>query len=347
MWSATRARLDDLPLLVTLAQLRAAKLDADIARRAAAAGQWCDVLPGAWLRSPGPVERRHRQEAALALSTPDGMLTGVDACAALGLRDVPHDPLVSLLVPADWRRRLGPEVRVLRTGDEVHSLELAGLRVAEPTRAIVDAARGCGTLRDARALVTAAVADRWAAVHDLRPVLDAGPQRGSGLARRAIDAAAAGCRSAPEAEVAEAVEEAVRRGRLPPYVLNPELFFDGTKIGEPDGWLVGLGLGWEVDSYRHHGSVGDLDATLLRHERFAHVQLELVHITPTRFRRSPAAFIDTLCARAAERRALPVAEPPGLVVVARRSPVSIPPRGRLIIGKTGLYVPAIPARICR
>ncbi len=33
-----------------------------------------------------------------------------------------------------------------------------------------------------------------------------------------------------------------------------------------------------------HGSTNDLDATLLRHERFADAGLALRHITPTRFR---------------------------------------------------------------
>lgn len=336
MWSSSRARVDGLPLLVTRAQLRAAGIDPDVARRACAAQQWSPVLPGAWWRGPEPVTRRHRQQAALALAGAAAMLTGADACRLHGLRDVPDDPLVSLLVPVALRRRLGPQVRLLRTAADVEALTVDGLRCTEPGRAVVDAARHARSLRDARALVTAAVNDRWGEVADLSRVLESGPQRGSGLCRRAIDAAAAGCRSAPEAEVAEAIGDAVRRGQLPPFDLNPEIRLAGTSLGFADGWLDGLGLGWEVDSYRHHGSVEDLDATLLRHELYERSGLELVHVTPARFRASPGAFVADLCVRAEERRALPQPEPPGLLVVRTAAVRMITVRGPLIVGGSGL-----------
>ncbi len=88
--------------------------------------------------------------------------------------------------------------------------------------------------------------------------------------------------SAPEAEAADAL---LARGRdTPPFLLNPELRLDGVLIGIPDGWIPSAGIGWEMDSVEQHGSTNDLDATLLRHERFADAGLALRHITPTRFR---------------------------------------------------------------
>jgi hypothetical protein len=173
------------------------------------------------------------------------------------------------------------------------------------------------------------------------------PHRRAHRCRRAVAAAAAGCRSAPEAEVAEAVAEAVRRGRLPPYDLNPELVLDGVSVGFPDGWLSGLGLGWEVDSYRHHGSVDDLDATLLRHEQFEQAGLQLLHITPARFRKDPAAFVEKLCAEAEERRALAQPQPAGLVVVKRAAVQLLPVRAPLIVGTSGLDRGQRSARNCR
>lgn len=344
MWSSSRARVDALPLLVTRSQLAAAGVDPDVARRACVAERWSPVLPGAWWRGEGPVTRTHRRQAAVAVAGPTSMLTGADACQAHGLRDVPDDPQVSLLVPVHLRKRLGPQVRLVRTAAAVDALFVEGLRVAEPGRAVVDAARHTRSLRDARAVVTAAVTDGWCGVDELGALLEAGPQRASGLCRRAIDAAAAGCRSAPEAEVAEAVGDAVRRGLLPPYDLNPELVLDGMSLGFADGWFAGLGLGWEVDSYRHHGGVEDLDATLLRHERFERGGLELVHITPARFRANPGAFVADLCVRAEQRRDRVLAEPPGLVVVRRAAVRLLPVRGPLIVSSSGPERRRTPAR---
>lgn len=314
MWNRNVARTARLPELVTGRELAAAGLDRDVARRATATGTWTCVLPGAWLRSGRPPTRRARQEAALALLGPGSQLTGVDACLLHGLRDVPDDPRVSVLVPADLRRDLGPEVRLLRTATLPAPLSPQGLRAAPPERAVLDAARGWRSLQDVRALVLAAVADGWIDPESARTALDAGPRRGSGACRRALDDALRGAASAPEAEVADAVRRATC---LPPAVLNAELWLGSRLLGRPDGWLLGTGVGWEVDSRRHHGSSDDLDRTLLRHDAFARAGVVLLHVTPRRFRVDPAAFVRELADRVRERRAAGLADPPGLVLVPR------------------------------
>ena len=53
MRSRTRSRVDGLPLLVIRRDLHAAGIDLDVALRAARAGLWQQVLPGAWLRHAG------------------------------------------------------------------------------------------------------------------------------------------------------------------------------------------------------------------------------------------------------------------------------------------------------
>jgi hypothetical protein len=317
MWSATAARLAGLPQVVTVADLRAAGVDPDVARRAVAAGTWRDLLPGAWLRAFDEPRRDQVQQAALGVLGPGAMLSGVDACLALELRDVPADPLTTVLVGPSVQRDLGPQVRLVRTADVPDFFVRAGRRFAEPQRAVLDAARSCDVLQDVRALVLAAVADCWVSVDGTREALDAGPRRGSALCRRALIDAELGAASAPEAEAADVVRPEVARRRLPPFVLNRELWLDGRLLGAPDGWLPGLGLGWELDSVRHHGSSAGLDATLRRHDGFTRAGLELLHLTPARLRRDPRAFVLELRDRVAVRAAMAAPEPPGLVLGPR------------------------------
>ena len=94
------------------------------------------------------------------------------------------------------------------------------------------------------------------------------------------------------------------------FVANPELWVDGRLVGRPDVYLLGTGVGGELDSKERHGGAALLDATLQRHGRFADAGLWLEHVTPARFRRDPDAYVDLLLARAAAHR-----EPAGLRVV--------------------------------
>lgn len=309
--TATRAAL--LPALLTRADLAAAGLDTDVALRAVRSGAWSVVLPGAWTRRGGEVTRRERQEAALALLGDGAALTGPDACAAYGMRDVPDGP-VAVLVPHGVRRDLGPQVRIVRTTADVPVLQLRGLPAVAPVRAVLDA---CWQqpLQQVRALVLAAVADGWVDVAELERLVDAGPQRGSAAVRRAVVDARRGARSAPEAELADVLVVAVRRGQLPPFLLNPELLLDGEPLVTPDAYLVGLGVGGEMDSLRHHGDATALDRTLLRHGRAGRAGIELHQVTPARFRADPQAYVDVLREAVARRRRLVVPQPRGLVVV--------------------------------
>ncbi|TAL12953.1 MAG: hypothetical protein EPN99_16390 [Frankiales bacterium] len=223
----TLTRTDRLPLLVTRATLTAAGIDLDVALRAARSGHWREVLPGAWLRRDVEVTRDHRQQAALQVLGPRSLLTGPDACRELDLRDVPADDRVFVLVPHAVQRDLGPTVRLVRSTARPTPCEMRGRRWVDPTRAVYDASFG-RTLQDVRALVTAAVSDAWTSAEDLRALLDKGPRRGSAELRRAVGDVEAGARSAPEAEAADVLGAAVRAGLLPRFLLNPDVFLDGS-----------------------------------------------------------------------------------------------------------------------
>lgn len=309
MRSASRTRVDALPLLVTRRDLHGAGIDLDVALRAVRSGDWQEVLPGAWLRGKHPVSRDHRQQAALARLGPAAVLTGADACAEYGLRDVPDDGRVCVLVPHRVQRSLGDGVRLVRTTSTVESYVMRGRRWACPARAVFDAAAG-HDLRSVRALVTAAADDVWVGHEQLQVLLADGPRRGSAALRRATDDVADGARSAPEAEAADLLAGAVRRRALPPFLLNPDVYLHGEFLMTPDLWLVGTGVGAELDSRRHHGSQWSLDATLARHAAAERHGIALVHRSPQRMRRAPQDLLQELAERVAD-----TPEPPGLVVV--------------------------------
>ena len=321
MQTATLARIAALPLVVTTQGLRLAGLDPDIARRAVGAGAWMQLFPQAWLRRPGPAEREHLVAAALALAGPGAVLTGADGCAAIGMRDVPRQPSVAVLLPAHVRRAPRVGIIWLPTQEPVATLRHGAHPVAEPERAILDAARLSGSLRDVRALLCEGVRDGWTSVDAQRAALLDGPKRRRMLVHSALDSIAEGARSAPECELADALRPAIAAGRLT-VLLNPQVLIDGTQVCFPDAYIVGCALGVELDSKRHHGGELDFEATLRRHDRAAAYGLMLLHVTPQTLRRGPGAYRELVCAAVEARRASGLREPAGLTVLPSGPPVA-------------------------
>jgi hypothetical protein len=269
------------------------------------------LAPSTYLLSAGPITDHQLIGAALVHAGRDLVVTGAVACRLVGLTDVPAVHGVDVLVPAGRRRVSTPYVRVHPTTRRPQWWQHGcGARVAAPHRALVDTCRRVTSLRAVRAVLLAAVASGQCHIDEVQAELDAGSRRGTALIRRAVRDAEAGAWSAPEAEVADVV----RAARLPPCLLNPSLLVDGDFVGQPDGWFPGLGLGWEVESRRHHAEDESFDATLARHDRFAAFGLQLLHVTPRRARAMGSRYADVLTAAVAARRRAAVPEPPGLVV---------------------------------
>lgn len=171
-------------------------------------------------------------------------------------------------------------------------------------------ARAETTLRTARAIVLHAVWTHLVTEPQLRHELNAGARNGSALARRVLDDAVRGAATAPEAEKCDALlDEAGPTIRL---LLNPRIVVDGLLVGRTDGWLLGTGLGYESSSREQHGDEEDRAETDARSDRFSAKGLQLLHRSPTRFRRDPAAWACTVLQAAAARQGR---EPSGLVVV--------------------------------
>lgn len=289
--------------------LRALGHPLDLADREVRAGRWQRAARGTYLLHDRPPGSGDLARAAAAHVGGPCVVTALVAGHLLGLRWLPPARHVEVLVDARQRVRSSGLVRVHRVRD----LELvprwtwAGVPVATPDRAVVDAARASADLREVRGLVLGAVQDGWADVADLTARLEEGRRNGSALVRRALVDAARGCASPPEAELVDALV-----GRRVPFLVNPELTVPGTVLGSPDLYVVGSAVGGEVESDERHGDGRAQESTYDRHERFAAAGVELVHLSVARLRRDPDEAASYLLSRAQGRPA-----PPGLLVRAR------------------------------
>ena len=298
--------------LLLRSSLVGADLNPDLGDRLVREGSALRLAPSVYRPGTGPATDCQLVAAARAHAGDDAVVTGFVALRLLGLEDVPDDGAVDVLVPAARRRVSTDHVRVHSTHRMPPTWRHAdGVQVADPHRAVVDAACRMPDLRAVRALVLGAVCQRWCGVEGLHAEVAARARNGTALLRRALRDAERGALSAPEAEVADV---AAADPRLPAFLLNPTLLLDGVVVGVPDGWFRGLGLGWEVESRRHHAEDDAFDTTLARHDRFAGHGLQLLHVTPRRARRLGAAYGDVLAEAVQARRAAGQPEPRDLVV---------------------------------
>lgn len=306
--------------VISRQQLVRAGFDFELPSREAAAKRWLKLLPGVYLTNPDPPTFEQQCHASLLHAGRTAIISGA-AGWALQHDGVPGAPQhVLVLVPNRTQKVSRDFCTLVRTCVLPTAATLAAgagvLRVASPERCLADALRRARDLGDARAFACRAIRYddlRW---HEV--VAEASrPGPGNGHLPRVVADLTDGVRSAPEGALHDALLPASRIGRLPPYLLNPDLYVDGVFLGSPDAYFPGLGLADEMDSREWHEGVSELDATLLRHERFQHHGLTLNHTTPQRFQRSPGAHVAKLEALVEIRRRLAVPEPAGLLVLAR------------------------------
>jgi hypothetical protein len=288
----------------------------DAAGRRARSGDWQRVGPGRYLPHRDELDDEALARVALDYAGPRALLTGRIAARALGLRWVPQVPGAQVLVPAGTRRRSTGLVSVRRTAKfcALEPWTWRGLPMAPPTRIVLDAALAATSLRDARGVVLGAVADRVTTPERLRAMLAHEPRNGTAAVRRAIHDAEVGAASPPEAECVDAL-----RGCRLPFLVNPEVWVGQQLVGVADGYFVGLGAGWEMDSRERHDQQDTFDTTLARHDVFGGHGLVLSHLTPARLRRDPALAAGSVLAVARSRLLLPahLREPKGLRLVPR------------------------------
>jgi len=290
------ARIEDLAWsqggLVTSRQLGELAVPSSTLRyRIRSGGPWRRVLPTVYQVFHGPLTPAQREQAAVLYAGPDAVLTGLSALRRHGVRYLPSDPLespVHLLVPHERRPRSVGFVLVERT----ERLPLVGrgseLATAPLARAVVDASRRCTERRTVRALASEVVQSGRASAAELADELAVSQRRGSALLRDVLTDLASGTRSAPEAEL----REAVLAWGLPEPLWNPTLATrDGRTVFVPDGYYPEAGVALEMNSHEYHGYGAAFEATEKRQARLAGLGILVVPITPNRLRRDASGVM--------------------------------------------------------
>jgi very-short-patch-repair endonuclease len=153
---------------------------------------------------------------------------------------------------------------------------------AEVARAAADHALTLRRLDDVRALVTRVVGEQRCTVAELARELAAGPRQGSAFLRQAIEEAAGGAWSAPEARAASVL----RRAGVPRFEQNVRIPLPGGRHYVADFLWRRLRAVLEIDSREHHFEPADWRATMDRHLALETLGYSVVHRPPS------AAFVD-------------------------------------------------------
>lgn len=254
-------------------------------------GPWSVWLPGVYLTETRVLTQAGREMAALLYGGPHSVLTGAAALRHY-LLPAPESAVIDILIPAGTHRRSTARVRFHRTTRMPEMVYGSQQHVcAPPARAAADAVRGLTDLRAARALLAGVVQDRGCTPGQLEQELEAGPVRYSALLRSVIAEAAAGIRSAPEAEL----RDLIKRAGLPMPLFNPRLYLpNGAFIACPDAWWAEAGVAVEVDSKRWHFSPDDWERTMDRHDKLGQYAIVTLHFSPHKLRSEQAYVIAML-----------------------------------------------------
>ena len=285
-----------LPLLVsgqdgllTRAQALASAVSDDAVAHRVRTGRWQRILPGVYATFSGPIPEATRERAALLYAGEGALLHDVTSCRRQGVRYLPDDDRVHVLVPHGVQRQARDFVVLHRTHQLPVGLVVGGLRCSPVARAAVDLCRRLSSMRTVRAVLCDAVQRRRTTVAALAEVLERGHSAGSALPRRVVADLMAGCRSAPECELRDLL---LTSRVLPEPEWNVPVFDrHGRLLGRPDGWWRAIRFALEVNSREHHLFGPDWEATMRRQAAFAAYGVLVLPVSPQRIRSEPGPLL--------------------------------------------------------
>ena len=248
-------------------------------------GPWQRLLPGVYLAATGTPTRVQTEIAAMRYAGPGSVLTGTASLRRHGIR-VPEGKALTVLIPGGRVRAGWSFVRVWPTTRMPEFVLADGaVRFTRAARAVADASRELGSLREVRAVTAAAVQRQCCRLADLSEELAHAPMRRSAWLRQALAEVADGVRSVAEGDLRDLIIGA----QLPHPMFNPRLYLGRAFLAKPDAWWPAAGVAVEVNSREWHLSPEDWERTEARHARMGACGIILLPFTPRQIRTDPAS----------------------------------------------------------
>lgn len=243
-------------------------------------GPWRRIVRGVYATFTGPVDDWQLARAALLYAGSAAVVSGAFACRAYGLRYVPDDEPLLVIVPHDVQRAVSPVAVIRRTRAMPQHRLIRGIPMAPPERAVLDVCRSRRTLREVRALLCEAVQRRLTTPDRLLGTLGAAGC-GSHQVRRVLDDLVVGCRSAPECELRDLLATSSALGEP---LWNAPLSHGRGQVLVPDAAWPDARVVVEIDSAEWHRFGDRVEATERRRARYAALGWIVVPISPRRLR---------------------------------------------------------------
>jgi hypothetical protein len=262
-----------------------------LAKKCRPGGGWTRLFLGVYLLTGGAPSRRQVVRGALLRAGPLTYLTGLEAAHRYGVRRLPDDQRVHVLVPHGRRIASQGCMLVERTNRPWDGRLIDGFPVVTLARALIDAARKESRLDVVRAFIADAVQRRLCSPQALAEELKDLRLGGTHLPRRVLDEVSDGVRSAAEAWS----RSLIRRSSLPEPQWNVLIRSSaGKQLAVVDGWWGDVGLAWQIDSLEFHLAPDDYARTMTQHSALLANGVMTVHTVPSRLRSDPAGVLDEL-----------------------------------------------------
>ncbi|HEV7470552.1 MAG TPA: hypothetical protein VGO23_12325 [Pseudonocardia sp.] len=219
------------------------------------------------------------------------MITGVAAARLYGIRGLPPDDRLHLLVPNERQVSGTTLFIVIRTRRMPVPVVRDGLPLAPVARALVDATVPLCEADAVRAMFAGAIQRGLCTPAELAIELAQVQRPYTALARSVLEEVTDGVRSTAEAWA----RRLVLRSGLPAPQWNVGVRrADGRLIGVADAWWDDVGLVWEIDSREWHLDPEAHDRDTRRQSGFAAEGIPVIHTRPSRLRTERAEVLDEL-----------------------------------------------------
>lgn len=262
-----------------------------LARKCRPGGGWTRLFLGVYLLTGGAPSRRQLVRGALLRAGPLTFLTGLEAARRYGVRRLPADQPIHVLVPHGRRVASQGSMLVERTNRPWTGTMIDGFPVVTLARALIDASRKEGRLDVVRAFMADAVQRQLCSPEALAEELKDLRLGGTHLPRRVMDEVSDGVRSAAEAWS----RSLIHRSSLPAPQWNVLIrSAAGEQLAVVDGWWDDVGLAWQIDSLEFHLGPADYARTMAQHSALLANGVMTVHTIPSRLKSDPAGVIDEL-----------------------------------------------------